>query len=88
MVAVLQEVEGDKLDRPPRGKGGGAGGGPALQGRERQPARLGVPDDEFAVEDQAVRQLRLGGRHQVRPPVLNQPRGGSAPPPCRPAWRR
>ncbi|MFE5809507.1 hypothetical protein [Streptomyces sp. NPDC056491] len=50
----------------------GAGGGPALQRLERQPACLRVPDDQFAIEDQAGRQLRLGGRHQVRSPVLDQ----------------
>lgn len=32
---------------------------------ERQALCFDVPDDEFAVKDQAVRQLRLGGCHQV-----------------------
>ncbi|MER6316377.1 hypothetical protein ABT237_21770 [Streptomyces sp. NPDC001581] len=34
--------------------------------------RFGVPDEQFAIEDQAVWQLRLGGRRHVRPPVLDQ----------------
>ncbi|WP_443067847.1 hypothetical protein [Streptomyces sp. NBC_01351] len=38
---------------------------------ERQPAGFRVPYKEFAVEDQAVRELR-GSCDQVRPAVLNQ----------------
>ncbi|GGS39867.1 hypothetical protein Snoj_27420 [Streptomyces nojiriensis] len=75
LAVVLQEVEGDEVGLPLHGEGQGAagsGGGPALQHLERQAAGLGVPDDQFAVEDQDVRQLRLGGRHQVRPPVLDE----------------
>ncbi len=75
LAVLLQKVEGGEGGRPLHGEGqgaAGAGGGTALQGLERQPARLGVPDDQFAVEEQAGWQLRLGGRHQVRPPVLHQ----------------
>ncbi|MFE9797019.1 hypothetical protein ACFYRL_35465 [Streptomyces goshikiensis] len=38
----------------------------------RTPALFDIPDDEFAIEDQAVGQLLLGGRHHVREPVLDQ----------------
>lgn len=46
-------------------------GGPALEGFEGQPPARGVPDDELAVEDQAVRQ-RLAGRGQVGESVLDE----------------
>ncbi len=66
LAVLLQEVEGEEAGQGHFGGeadgAAGAGGGSALQRLERQPACLGVPDDQFAIEDQAVRQLRLGGR--------------------------
>lgn len=55
--------------RGERGRGTPAGGGPALEGVEGQVAGCGVPDDQFAVEDQAVGQL-AGGRGQIGDPLV------------------
>ncbi|MCX4804681.1 hypothetical protein OG594_24200 [Streptomyces sp. NBC_01214] len=60
-LASLGDEQGERLDELGYGRGPGHG---AL--------RFGVPDDQLAMQGQAVRQLRLSSRHQVRPPVLHQ----------------
>lgn len=76
-AVMLENIEGDEEGRCLRGQRGGgtaAGGSPALERFEGQPP-CGVPDDEFAIEDQAVGQL-LGGGDHVPEAVLDQ---GAAP---------
>lgn len=71
----LEDVERHEVGRYAGREGGraaGAGGGPALQRLEGQGPGLGVPDEEFAVEDQARRELLDPSRHQVREAVLDQ----------------
>ncbi|MER5776805.1 hypothetical protein ABT144_21400 [Streptomyces sp. NPDC002039] len=50
----------------------GAGGGPALERLERQPAFRRIPDEELTVQDQTVGKLLDGGRDEVGEPILDQ----------------
>lgn len=71
----LQDVEGDVVGRQAGGEGGGgagAGGGPALQSLEAERARLGIPHQQLAVEDQADGQLLGGRRDEVGEAVLDR----------------